>query len=54
MKNKEKENKFKLVMQEFKLGKLKSSTGQTVTDKSQAIAIAFSESGLEKSINGGE
>lgn len=31
------------VMQEFKEGKLKSSSGQKVTDRKQAIAIGISE-----------
>ena len=30
-------------MKEFKAGKLKSSSGETVTDHGQAIAIAISE-----------
>lgn len=33
-------------MKEFKEGKLKSSSGEIVTDKSQAIAIAMSEAGF--------
>lgn len=37
------EDKFKKVMHEFKAGTLKSSSGRKVTDKDQALAIAFSE-----------
>lgn len=40
--------KFKKVMREFKEGTLKSSSGEIVTDKDQAIAIAYSESGMDK------
>lgn len=35
--------KVKKVMGEFKTGTLKSSSGQKVTKKSQAVAIALSE-----------
>lgn len=35
--------KIKKVMHEFKVNTLKSSSGQPVTKKSQAIAIALSE-----------
>ena len=38
-----KEKKVAKVMGEFKSGKLKSSSGEVVTDKDQAIAIALSE-----------
>lgn len=41
--------KVEKVMGEFKDGDLKSSSGKTVTDKKQAIAIAMSEAGLSKS-----
>jgi hypothetical protein len=41
-----KQEKVHKVMKEFKEGKLKSSSGKTVTDREQAIAIAMSESGL--------
>jgi superfamily II DNA or RNA helicase len=40
--------KVKIVMDEFKKGKLKSSDGKIVTDRKQAIAIAMSESGQGK------
>lgn len=43
-------DKVALVMQEFKDGKLKSSSGDKVTDKKQALAIALSEAGLSKSV----
>ena len=35
--------KVKLVMGEYKRGKLKSSSGQAVTDPKQAVAISLSE-----------
>ena len=42
------QKKVAKVMREYKAGKLKSSSGQKVTDKDQAIAIAMSESGQSK------
>lgn len=36
-------DKVKKVMGEFKSGELKSSSGEPVTDRKQAIAIAISE-----------
>ena len=36
------------VMKEYKSGALKSSSGQKVTDRKQAVAIAMSESGQKK------
>jgi len=36
-------DKKKVVMKEFSEGKLKSSSGQKVTKKDQALAIAYSE-----------
>lgn len=36
------------VMKEFKEGKLRSSSGEIVTNRKQAIAIALSEAGLSK------
>ena len=45
------EKKVAQVMREFKAGSLKSSSGGKVTDKDQAIAIAMSEAGLNKSEN---
>ena len=35
-------------MSEFKSGKLKSSSGEAVTDRKQAIAIAMSEAGKSR------
>jgi hypothetical protein len=43
-----KQNKFDKVMAEFEKGELKSSNGKKVTDKKQALAIAYSESGLNE------
>jgi hypothetical protein len=43
-----KQNKFDKVMGEFEKGELKSSNGKKVTDKKQALAIAYSESGLNE------
>jgi uncharacterized protein (DUF2249 family) len=44
------EDKVHKVMREFKEGKLKSSSGQVVTSRDQALAIAMSESGLSKNM----
>lgn len=38
-----KKEKVRKVMREFKQGKLRSSSGQKVVDRKQAIAIALSE-----------
>lgn len=40
---KKKKNKIAVVMEEFKAGKLKSSSGKKVTNPKQAMAIAISE-----------
>ncbi|NBO54413.1 MAG: hypothetical protein EBU84_07425 [Actinobacteria bacterium] len=40
---KKKKNKISVVMEEFKAGKLKSSSGKKVTNPKQAMAIAISE-----------
>ena len=40
--------KFDIVMREFDAGKLRSSSGQKVTNKAQAVAIAASEAGFKK------
>lgn len=45
-------DKVKKVMGEFKEGKLKSSSGDKVTNPKQAIAIALSESDRAKRKNG--
>ncbi len=44
----EQSKKIEKVMKEFKDGTLKSSSGEKVTERSQAIAIALSEAGLSK------
>jgi hypothetical protein len=43
-----KKDKIDIVMGEFKRGKLKSSSGQKVKSRKQAIAIAMSEAGKGK------
>lgn len=43
-KKKLKNNKVDIVFEEFKKGKLKSGSGQKVTNPKQAIAIGISES----------
>lgn len=43
-----KQRKVKTVMDEWKGGDLRSSSGQKVTNPKQAIAIALSESGQAK------
>jgi hypothetical protein len=40
-------NKVAKVMREYKAGKLKSSSGQKVTSRDQAVAIAMSEAGVK-------
>ena len=42
------QKKVSKVMREYKKGTLKSSSGDKVTDKDQAIAIAMSEAGMSK------
>ena len=44
-----KQAKVRKVMREFKQGKLKSSSGQKVTNPKQGIAIALSEADRMKS-----
>lgn len=41
-------HKVEQVMHEFKEGDLKSGSGQKVTDRKQAVAIAMSESGQSR------
>jgi len=53
MADKKKQVKVEKVMGEFKRGKLKSSSGQKVTDRDQAVAIAMSEAGIKKMSSGG-
>jgi hypothetical protein len=36
------------VMREYKAGKLKSSSGDKVTNQKQAVAIAMSEAGVKQ------
>jgi hypothetical protein len=48
MTSKEKQAKVRFVMNEFKSGKLKSSSGEKITDPRQALAIALSEAGLSR------
>jgi len=45
---KEKQNKVEKVMKEFKEGALKSSSGDKVESRKQAVAIALSEAGKSK------
>lgn len=40
--------KVQKVMREYKGGKLKSSSGQKVMSRKQAVAIAMSEAGIKK------
>ena len=42
------DDKVGYVMKEFKDGKLKSSSGDKVTNRNQAMAIALSEAGVKK------
>lgn len=49
MSKSKKQQKFDTVMKEFSDGKLEDSAGNKVTDKEQALAIAYSESGLNES-----
>jgi len=44
--------KFKTVMEEFGAGKLKSSSGDTVTSRDQALAIAYAQSRAAKQMGG--
>jgi hypothetical protein len=48
MKDSSKKSKIRTVMHEFKTGKLKSSSGDKVTNPKQAIAIALSEANMAK------
>lgn len=45
--------KVEKVMHEFKTGALRSSSGQKVTGRKQAIAIALSEAGMSKAAKKG-
>lgn len=44
----QKPEKVRKVMHEFKEGTLKSSSGQKVTSRDQALAIAMSEAGMSR------
>jgi len=48
MATKKQKVKTKKVLNEYKKGELKSSSGKKVTKRSQAVAIALSESGQSK------
>jgi hypothetical protein len=41
-------NKVRKVMHEYKSGTLKSSSGDKVKSRDQAVAIAMSEAGMKK------
>lgn len=42
------QEKVRRVMKEYSAGKLKSSSGQKVTSRDQAVAIAMSEAGMAR------
>ncbi len=42
------QEKVRKVMREYKAGKLKSSSGDKVTSRDQAVAIAMSEAGMAR------
>lgn len=42
------QDKVHKVMREYKAGKLKSSSGDKVTNQKQAVAIAMSEAGMKQ------
>lgn len=42
------QDKVHKVMREYKAGKLKSSSGDKVTNQKQAVAIAMSEAGIKQ------
>ena len=48
MTKEEKQAKIQKVMHEFKKKKLRSSSGDKVSNRKQAIAIALSEAGMSK------
>lgn len=48
MTTKERQAKIRKVMKEYKSGTLKSSSGEKVKSRSQAIAIALQEAGMSK------
>ena len=48
MKKSKGEKKISKVMREYGSGKLKSSSGQKVINRRQAVAMALSEAGMSK------
>ena len=48
MTTEERRKKIRTVMQEFKAGALKSSSGEAVKSPRQALAIALSQSGMSR------
>ena len=46
MNSKQRQAKVRKVLKEFKAGTLKSSSGEKITDRRRAIAIALSEAGM--------
>lgn len=48
-----KKDKVGIVMGEFKRGMLRSSSGQKVTNRDQALAIAMSEQRKQDKLKGG-
>jgi hypothetical protein len=51
---KERREKIRTVMREFEAGTLKSSSGEPVKSRQQAIAIALSEAGMSRKSNSDE
>ena len=47
MNKKERQSKLRKVLGEFKAGTLKSSSGEKVTNRRQALAIALSSAGIK-------
>lgn len=52
MNAKQRQKKIRKVMKEYKAGTLKSSSGQPVKSRQQAIAIAMSEAGMTRGDKG--
>jgi len=46
MNSKQRQAKVRKVLKEFKAGTLKSSSGEKITDRRRAVAIALSEAGM--------
>jgi hypothetical protein len=46
MNSRQRQAKVRKVLKEFKAGTLKSSSGEKITDRRRAIAIALSEAGM--------